>query len=65
MTEVEIEKHKKDIDGMSQEAMARLWRNAPSGHPYFVTGTPVWEHFDKRFKGFTAELSKKIGWDGK
>jgi hypothetical protein len=64
MTEQEIAKHKKDIDAMSREAMCRLWRYAPSGHPYFVTGTEVWEHFDKRFKelgGFSPAISKMIG----
>ena len=54
---------KKDIDAMSQEQMARLWRFAPAGHPYFVTGTEAQKHFEARFKGFTPELSKKVGWE--
>jgi hypothetical protein len=64
MTDEEIQKHKDDIDKMDREAMCRLWRFAPPGHPYFVTGTEVYEHFDKRFKelgGFSPEISKKIG----
>jgi hypothetical protein len=61
-TEEEIEAMKKGIDGMSQEDMASLWRFAPSGHPYFRSDLPLFEHFQKRFKGFTPELSKKIGW---
>ncbi len=51
------------IDKMTQEEMARLWRFAPSGHPYFVNGTEVWEYFEAKFKGFTPELSKSIGWE--
>lgn len=67
MTEQEVTKHKADIDAMSREAMCRLWRNAPSGHPYFISETEVWEHFEKRFKelgGFSPAISKRIGWDG-
>ena len=65
MTEQEIAKHKEDIDKMSREAMCKLWRYAPCGHPYFTSGTEVWEYFDKRFKelgGFNTSISKKIGW---
>lgn len=59
--EKEIEK----INQMSQEDMAYLWRNAPSGHLYFDSTKPYWEIFDKRFKklgGFTPAISKSIGW---
>jgi len=65
MTEQEIAKHKEDIDKMSREDMCRLWRYAPCSHPYFISGTEVWEYFDKRFKelgGFNTSISKKIGW---
>ena len=62
LTGAEIEEWKKKIDGMSQEDMARLWRFAPSGHPVFVTGSDLFEYFQSRFKGFTPEISKKIGW---
>jgi len=64
MTDEEIKKHKEDIDGMTREGMARLWRYAPSGHPYFNRKFPLWEHFDKRFKelgGFSPEISKGLG----
>ena len=51
------------INQMSQESMARLWRNAPSGHHYFDKNKPYWKVFDKRFKGFTPAISKAVGWD--
>lgn len=54
---------KKAIDEMSQFSMASLWRNAPSGHPYFQGETG--EYFSKVFKekgGMTTEISKEIGW---
>lgn len=58
------EKTKKEIDEMSQFAMATLWRRAPSGHPYLQGETG--EYFKKVFfeekGGFTPEISKKIGW---
>ena len=65
MTEQEIAKHKEDIDKMSREDMCRLWRYAPCGHLYFISGTAVQEHFAARFKelgGFSSAISKKIGW---
>lgn len=65
MTREEIQKHKEDIDKMSREAMCRTYRYAPAGHLYFIKGTEVYKHFDKRFKelgGFSPEISKKIGW---
>lgn len=55
------------INQMSQEAMASLWRHAPSGHPYFDRSKPYFEVFDKRFKalgGFTSAISKSVGWEG-
>lgn len=54
-----------NINQMSHESMASLWRNAPSGHPYFDTTKPFSEVFQKRFKefgGFTTAISKSIGW---
>lgn len=60
-----LDQRKKEIDVMSQESMCRLWRFAPSGHPFFVIDTPVAKYFDKRFEalgGFSPEISKKIGW---
>ena len=60
MTEVEILRYKAEIDSMSQEEMARMWRFAPAGHPFFDSTLPLFEHFEKRFKGFTPEISKRI-----
>ena len=53
-----------DINEMSQESMARLWRFAPAGHPYFDSTKPFSTVFDKKFKalgGFTPTISKRIG----
>lgn len=56
------------INKMSHEEMARLYRNAPPGHPYFDTTLPYNKVFDKRLfgelGGMTPELSKSIGWEG-
>jgi len=60
MDPVEIAK----IDAMSQVEMARLWRFAPVGHPYFDDRLPYHEHFRDRFRaigGMTPEISKRIG----
>ena len=57
------EETKKEIDAMSQEEMARLWRFSPPGNPFF-TGGEVGDYFMKSFKEkgfFTPEISKKIG----
>ena len=65
MTDKEIEKHKKRIDGMSQREMAILWRFEPSKHEYLDTTSLLTEYFKKRFKelgGFTPAISKSIGW---
>lgn len=61
MTPKQIEQYKRQIDAMSQEAMARLYRFAPAGHPFFDDRLPLWEYFQERFKGFTPQLSKAIG----
>jgi len=53
------------INQMSQEAMARLHRFAPSGHPYFDMTKPFYRVFEARFKklgGMTPEISKHLGW---
>lgn len=54
------------INKMSHEEMARLYRNAPSGHPYFDSTLPYAKVFNKRFfdelGGMTPELSKYIKW---
>ena len=54
-----------NINSMSQYNMARLWRFAPVGHPYFNGTLPYHEVFKKRFKelgGMTPEISKELGW---
>ena len=64
------EKTKLRIDAMSYEAMLRLWRNAPSGHPMFQG--EVGEYFGERMAHLKSEASqaehvrasKAIGWDG-
>lgn len=53
------------IDNMSHLQMARLWRFAPVGHPFFETGSPVGDYFQERFKalgGMTPDISKRLGW---
>jgi hypothetical protein len=62
MTLEEIEKHKHIIDEMSQYNMCELHRFAPSGHPYFISGTELNDYWQKKFKGFTPEISKELGW---
>jgi hypothetical protein len=57
---------KEEIDRLSHIEMARLWRFAPSGHPYFIAGRKESEYFATRFKelgGMTPAISKQIGWD--
>lgn len=64
MTKAENEEIEK-IHQMSQLEMARLWRFAPSGHPYFDITKPFWNVFKNRFDdlgGFTPVISKAIGW---
>ena len=66
MTEEEIKKAKKTIDGMSQYEMASLHRFAPSDHPYFdKRNGDLSDYFQKKFKekgGMTCEISKRLGW---
>lgn len=61
---------KKEIDGMSQIEMARLWRFAPSEKCMFTPNKQddqeLQEYFSKKFKekgGMTPSVSKRIGWD--
>jgi hypothetical protein len=66
MDDKEIALHKAVIDNMTRYEMAKPWRFAPSGHIYFDSTLPFFEHFKKRFfqelGGFTPEISKSIGW---
>ena len=60
-----IEKDLAEINKMSREEMAELYRFAPVGHRFFIEGTPQWEAFNKRFNELgrmSPEISKKIGW---
>lgn len=61
----EKSEHLETIEKMSHIEMARLYRFAPSGHPYFNTELPYVKFFMKRFNelgGMTPEISKLIGW---
>lgn len=67
MTDKEILNHKKVIDSMTHEELARLYRFTPSGHPYFdgFNNPELTAYFEITFKnkgGMTTEISKKIGW---
>ena len=62
----EIERYINQINNMSHKDMCLLWRFAPEGHPIFDRQFPLYEIFKKRFDkfgGFTAEISKEIGFD--
>lgn len=54
-----------EIDALPHEELARLWRFARVGHPYFSV-PQLFARFEERFRlfgGMTPELSKRIGWD--
>ena len=62
----EIDPEITKINGMSHLEMARLWRYAEIGHPYFDSGKPYYDVFQERFNkfgGMTSEVSKIIGWN--
>jgi len=56
------EKIKNEIDGMSHFGLCDLWRNAPSGSPYFQG--EVGDYFKKvlfeKNGGFTPKISKLL-----
>ena len=59
------DEHKREIDAMSHEDMARLWRFGPAGHHLFERRSAQFNYFMDRFNSFggmTPEMSKKIGW---
>lgn len=62
LTPEDVVHWKKQIDAMTQEDMARLWRFAEPGHAIFVTDSELFKYFESKFKGFTPEISKRIGW---
>lgn len=54
-----------EIEVMTHEEMARLYRFTPSGSPIFRSDLPLYEKFITRFNSFggmTTEMSQKIGW---
>ena len=54
-----------EINNLSHEEMARLWRFVPSGHTFFDADLPYYTVFAARFEelgGMTPTLSKVIGW---
>lgn len=62
-----MEKVEKEINALSHEEMARLYRFAPTGHKYFDISGSYWLLFEKRFRSFggmTIEMSKRIGHSG-
>ena len=63
LTQIEIDNWKDKLDTMSQDDLARLYRFSGDGCPVFDSTLPIYEHFQKVFKGFTPEISKRIGWD--
>jgi hypothetical protein len=63
--EADYDRHTQVIGEMTHFEMAQLWRFAPAGHPYFVSGSPLTEAFVERFNqlgGMTSKLSKQVGW---
>ena len=64
MTPEQIATETEKINAMSRVEMARLWRFAPSGHPWFDATLPLFDVFSARFKslgGFNPQISKQIG----
>jgi len=59
-----IEQLKVDIDNMSHEQMAKLWRFGDSSNQYLQgdAGTYFKDRLYNHFGGFNPTLSKKIGW---
>lgn len=55
---------KAEIDKLSHEALARIYRHSTVGNIYFTT-PELYKHFITRFNsfgGWNPQLSKKIGW---
>lgn len=65
MTRTEIEQQKIEIDQLTHEQMATIYRHSPSGHPWFDSTLPLNDYFMERFNSFggmTPAISKTIGW---
>lgn len=58
---------KKEIDGMSQTKMARIWRFHALDSKFFSNDNQeIAYYFAKKFKekgGMTPQISKLIGWE--
>ena len=54
------------IKNLTQLEACRLYRFAPTGHPFFDSRLPYYNAFMTRYTelgGMTPEISKEIGWD--
>ena len=68
MNKEQLASSKKEINKRSYESLLSLWRNAPSGHPYFQG--ELGKHFSSVMSKKKSELSasdqvqasKNIGW---
>ena len=63
MNEQEVERLKREIDGMSQYDLCAKWRFAHAGDP--LLAGEVGDYFTAKLKekgGFTPEISKQLGW---
>lgn len=60
----DIDKLKEDIDNMSHEELASLWRFGKSENKYLQgeVGEYLKDRLFNHFGGFNPSLSKKIGW---
>ena len=64
MNDLELQKHKNEIDKMSRLEMAGKIRFGESGHIYFTDET-LYKYFTDRFNslgGWSSEISKALGW---
>ena len=65
LTDEQIKTYKEEIEQMTRFEMARLWRFAPVGHPFFDNSLPLSDIFNARFfdelGGFSPKISKALG----
>lgn len=58
---------KTEIDALTHEEMCRMWRFGTMKIEWRTSGFTACEYFKERlfthFGGFTAEISKRIGWE--
>lgn len=62
--EENVDQLKNEIDKMSHEEMAKLWRFGDSSNRYLQgeVGEYFRDRLFKHFGGFNPSLSKRIGW---